>query len=141
MKIKIMLLILVSVMLTSCAQVDTVDTTKNVEVTLPAKKSKTFTVTMDDLYPDPKTQKSLGYMGFTEPISGVIKAANFYHGSLEVQGDDGDYYALSIHPDDLSTYLKSDLRYFMKPGNRISTVCTVEGARVLQIVNATFTEQ
>lgn len=129
------------VMLTSCAQVDKVDSTKKAEVKLPVKKPKTFTVTMDGLYPDPKTRKSLGYMGFTEPISGVIKAANFYHGSLEVQGDDGDYYALSIHPDDLSNYFKSDLRYFMKPGTRISTVCSVEGARVLQIVNATFTEQ
>ncbi|WP_256014171.1 hypothetical protein [Desertivirga xinjiangensis] len=107
---------------------------------IPEKEVKTFSLEQTDLYPDPADRANQDYQTYTQPISGTIKYADFYHGVLEVNGDDGELYALRLLPDNLPTSLKSDVRYFMKAGNRIWCVCTVAGARELVIVQVKFTE-
>jgi hypothetical protein len=102
---------------------------------------KTFSLEHADLYPDESERAGHDYQSYTQPISGTIKYADFHNGILEVNGDDGDLYALRIQPENLPTSQLSDVRYFMKAGNRIKCVCTVAGARELIIVSVTFTEQ
>jgi len=131
---------------TDSTAVDTVENfsaVQNLEVQpepQPNVEPKTFSLGHEDLYPDPDDRANHDYQSYTKPISGVIKAADFYHGTLEVACDDGDYRALRLIPDNLPTSLKSDVRYFMKAGNKIQCVCTVAGARELEIVQVKFTE-
>ncbi|HEY0772173.1 MAG TPA: hypothetical protein VGD31_17755 [Sphingobacteriaceae bacterium] len=102
-------------------------------------KSRSLILTQTDLYPDPEERADQDYQGYTQQIKGIIKAADFYNGTLEVQAD--DYYALRVEPVNLPTSLKSELRYYLKPGNRISVVCTRAGARELIIVSGTFSSR
>jgi hypothetical protein len=94
----------------------------------------------EELYPDSTMRSDLGYLGFTKKITGIIKAADFSNGTLEVQCNDGEYRAIRIEADNLSTYKKSDLRYYMKPGNKIEFICDIQGARELMIVTARLSE-
>lgn len=102
--------------------------------------SQYLTLTFTELFPDSTDRAGTGYQGFTGRRNGIIKAADFYHGSLEVQCSDGEYLALRIESENLSTYKKSDLRFYMKPGNKIEFVCAPMGARELMIISARFTE-
>lgn len=98
-----------------------------------------FSITHEELYPDLTDRDSHDFQTYTDQIAGTIQYADFYRGVLEVKSDDGQLYALRLIPDELPTSLKSDVRYFMRAGNRIACIATVAGARELIIVSATFT--
>lgn len=113
----------------------------SVPVTTPVSTPKTFSLEQTDLYPDSEDRANQDYQTYTKPIVGTIKYADFYNGVLEVNGEDGELYALRLLADNLPTSLKSDVRYFLKAGNKIWCICTVAGARELEIVQVKLTEQ
>ena len=101
--------------------------------------TETFSVNHEELYPEDDERASHDFQSYTTPITGIISYSDYFNNIMEVRGDDGDLYALRIFPENLSTYAKSQIRYFMRKGNRIRCIATLAGARELEIVSATFT--
>ncbi len=108
------------------------------KVSIPIENESVM-IAHEDLYPAESDREVHDQQGYTGTIKGKITSADYYNNVIEVKGSDGTYYSLRIFPDNLSSYGKTQVRTFMKKGNYISCICTVAGARELEIVSATFT--